>query len=88
MASLNLRAALLCAPLTSGLPLSIFAAGLSAAAAKRDAAGGADYAAWNVGVTRRLAHGITGDHRFQDTNRGRFGPEFGDRLAAPLAKTF
>lgn len=64
------------------------AASLTAAVAKRDAEGGADYTAWNVGLTHRLPHGFAGDLRFYDTNRHRFGPEFGDRVVASLAKTF
>lgn len=56
----------------------------TAAVAERTADGGAEYAAWNVGVKRRLGDRFALDLRWYDTDGHRYGPSYDGRLVAGL----
>jgi hypothetical protein len=55
---------------------------------RRDRDGGADYVAWNVGITRTLAPGLAAELRWYDTDRSGLGDAFEGRLVAGLRLRF
>lgn len=61
---------------------------LSAAVADRRAEGGAEYAAWNVGVKRKLTERVSLDARWYDTDSHSYGEAYEGRLVGSLSLSF
>ena len=55
---------------------------------RREREGGADYTAFNFGMSRGLLPGITADLRWYDTNRSSLGSPYRGRLIASLRARF
>jgi uncharacterized protein (TIGR02001 family) len=53
---------------------------LSANLGRRQRVGGADYTAWNLGVTRTVARRLAVDLRYHDTNRSHLGSPYRARV--------
>lgn len=60
----------------------------SAALASRRAHGGADYAAWNVGVKHKLTDAVAVDVRWYDTDKHDLGEPYEGRLVGALTFAF
>ncbi|WP_426037639.1 TorF family putative porin [Brevundimonas sp. DC300-4] len=60
----------------------------TAAVGNRTADGGAEYAAWNVGVKRKLPHDLALDVRWYDTDGHSYGDAYEGRLVAALTYSF
>lgn len=60
----------------------------SAAVATRRAHGGADYAAWNVGVKQKLTDAVSLDLRWYDTDKHDLGEPYEGRLVGALTFAF
>lgn len=61
---------------------------LTVAVADRSADGGAEYAAWNAGVKRKLTENLALDVRWYDTDGHSFGEPYEGRLVGSLALSF
>lgn len=61
---------------------------LSAAMADRRAEGGAEYAAWNLGVKHGLTDGLAVDLRWYDTDSRALGENYDGRLVGALTFSF
>lgn len=63
-------------------------AGIEVNLGRRERDGGAEYTAWNVGISRTLAQGLSADLRWYGTDRSGLGDAFEDRLVAGLRLRF